>query len=70
MRTVYYLAMITLAGMLIWGQLAAKSWQEIAEDAQNAAVETAKRANACFDELQTASTDEEEDERSPEANTQ
>ena len=38
MRTVYYLAMTALAGMLIWGQLAAKGWQEVAEDAQYAAV--------------------------------
>ena len=62
MRTVYYVAMTALAGLLIWGQLEAKGWREIAEDAQYAAVETAKRANAYFDELRTASVDEEEDE--------
>ena len=62
MRTVYYLAMTTLAGLLIWGQVATKTWQEVAEDAQRATIEAAKRTHACFEQLRTASTEREEDE--------
>ncbi len=62
MRTVYYLAMTVLAGMLIWGQVAAKGWQEVAEDAQHATIEAAKRAHACFEQLRTASAEGEEEE--------
>ena len=67
MRTVYYLSMTAMAGMLIWGQIAAKGWQEVAEDAQRATIEAAKRTHACFDELRTASAEEEEEENSPSA---
>ncbi len=62
MRTVYYLAMTVLAGMLIWGQVAAKGWQEVAEDAQHATIEAAKRTLACFEQLRTASAEGEEEE--------
>ena len=63
MRTVYYLAMTALAGMLIWGQVAAKGWQEVAADAQRATIEAAKRSYACFEQLRTASSEEAEKEQ-------
>ncbi len=62
MRTVYFLAMAALAGMLIWGQVAAKGWQQVAEDAQRATIEAAKRTQACFEQLGTASSEREREE--------
>ena len=60
MRGVYYLAIATLLTLFVWGQLTAKTWQEIAEQTGKAAVEAARRADGCLSELYEAKRGEEE----------
>ena len=63
-RSVYYLAIAAFLALFIWSQSTARTWQEIAGEAQNVAVETAQRADACFSELYKANRDKEKKEKS------
>ncbi|MBI4458883.1 MAG: hypothetical protein HY648_02345 [Acidobacteria bacterium] len=60
-RTIFYLAIAAFIGLFVWSFLAAQSWQEVAQQAQEVAAQTVKRTNACFDELRQANAEEETD---------
>ena len=58
MRFIFYCAITAFVGLFIWSYLTAKTWQEVAEQAQGVATQTVKRADACFDELRQVSAEE------------
>ena len=57
-RFIFYCAIAAFVGLFIWSFLTAKTWQEVAEQAQDMAAKTAKRTNACFEELRQVSAEE------------
>ena len=58
MRVVFYCAILALVGLFIWSFLTARTWQEVAEQAQGLTATAAKRANACFEQLRQVSAEE------------
>lgn len=60
-RFIFYCAITAFVGLFIWSYMTARTWQEVAEQAQGVATQTLRNADACFDQLRQVNAEVEKE---------